>query len=75
MNTRDVVNAFASYKGKTFRLDKAASSARNLTIEQIKELVDAVSEADIKIKSFSVDNNVILVELLAKLLYIAGGKR
>ena len=75
MNTRDVVNAFASYKGKTFRLDKAATSARNLTIEQIKELVDAVAEADIKIKSFSVDNNVILVELLAKLLYIAGGKR
>ena len=75
MNTRDVVNAFASYKGKTFRLDKAASSARNLTIEQIKELINAVSEADIKIKSFSVDNNVILVELLAKLLYIAGGRR
>lgn len=75
LNTRDVVNAFASYKGKTFRLDKAASSARNLTIEQIKELISAVSEADIKIKSFSVDNIVILEELLAKLLYIAGGKR
>lgn len=75
MNTRDVVNAFGSYKGKTFRIDKAASSARNLTIEQTKELISAVSEADIKIKSFSVDNNVILEELLAKLLYIAGGKR
>lgn len=75
MNTRDVVNAFASYKGKTFRIDKAASTARNLTIEQIKDLLDAVSQADIKIKSFSVDSKVVLEELLAKLLYITGGKR
>lgn len=73
--TRDVANAFGSYKGKTFRLDKASQSARNLSIKQIKELLEAVSEADIKIKSFSMDNTVILEELLAKLLFIAGEKR
>ena len=75
MSTRDIANAFASYKGKTFRLDKASNAARNLTTAQIKELISAVAEADIKIKSFSVDNNIILEELLAKLLYIAGGKK
>lgn len=74
-NTRDVVSAFPSYKGKTFRLDKAASSARNLSMEQVKELIAAVSEADIKIKSFSMNNTVILEELIAKLIHIAGGKR
>ena len=72
---RAVADNFASYKGKTFRLDKALNAARNLTMEQIKELIAAVSDADIRIKSFSVDNSVILEELIAKLLYIAGGKR
>ena len=75
MSTRDVANAFGSYKGKTFRLDKAANSARSLTTGQIKELISAVAEADIKIKSFSMDNTIILEELIAKLLYIAGGKK
>lgn len=74
-NTRDVVAAFPSYKGKTFRLDKAANSARNLSMEQVKDLISAVSEADIKIKSFSMNNTVILEELIAKLVHIAGGKR
>ena len=74
-NTRDVVSAFPSYKGKTFRLDKAANSARNLTMEQVKDLISAVAEADIKIKSFSMNNNVILEELIAKLIHIAGGRR
>lgn len=71
----DYLKAFASYKNKSFRLEKAAKNARKLTMEQIKELLTAVSEADIKIKSFSMDNTIILEELVAKLLYIAGGKR
>lgn len=71
----EYLKAFSSYKGKSFRLEKAAKSAEKLKMSQIKELIDAVSEADIKIKSFSVDNNVILEELVAKLLYIAGGKK
>ena len=75
MSTRDIANAFGSYKGKTFRLDKAANSARSLSISQIKELISAVAEADIKIKSFSMDNTIILEELIAKLLYITGGKK
>ncbi len=74
-NTRDVIAAFPSYKGKTFRLDKAANSARNLSTAQVKELIAAVSDADIKIKSFSMNNTVILEELIAKLVHIAGGKR
>lgn len=75
MSNRDIADAFGSYKGKTFRLDKASSFTRNLTTEQIKELIGAITEADIQIKSFSKDNTIILEELLAKLLYIAGGKR
>ncbi len=75
MNNRDIVNAFASYKGKSFRLDKALTSAKNLSLPQIKELVTAVADADIKIKSFSVDNKVVLEELVARLLFIAGGRR
>lgn len=75
MNNRDIVNAFASYKGKSFRLDKALTSARSLSLTQIKELVNAVADADIKIKSFSVDNKTVLEELVARLLYIAGGRK
>lgn len=75
ISNRDIAEAFGSYKGKTFRLDKASSFIRNLTTEQIKELISAISEADIQIKSFSKDNTIILEELLARLLYIAGGKK
>ena len=71
----EYLKAFSGYKGKSFRLEKAAKSAEKLTMKQIKELLNAVSEADIKIKSFSMDNNIVLEELLAKLLYIAGGKK
>ncbi len=71
----EYLKAFTSYKGKSFRLEKAAKSAEKLKMSQIKELLEAVSEADLKIKSFSVDNKVILEELVAKLLYIAGGKK
>lgn len=67
------LSAFGSYKNKSFRLDKAAKWARKFTAEQIKDFVNAVAEADIKIKSFSMDNNVVLEELVARLLYIAGG--
>lgn len=71
----EYLKAFSSYKGKSFRLEKAARSADKLTMTQIKDLLKAISEADIKIKSFSTDNNIVLEELLAKLLYIVGGKR
>ena len=71
----EYLKSFANYKNKSFRLEKAAKNARKLTMKQIKELLQAVSEADIRIKSFSVDNTVILEELVAKLLYIAGGKQ
>ncbi len=68
----EYLKSFSGYKNKSFRLDKAARNARKLTMKQIKELLSAVSEADIKIKSFSTDNNIILEELVAKLLFIAG---
>lgn len=71
----EYLRSFTNYKNKSFRLDKAAKAARRLTMDQIKEILAAVSEADIKIKAFSTDNNVILEELLAKLLFITGGKR
>ncbi len=71
----EVVQAYPSYKNKTFRLEKAENAAKKLSAQQIKKLLEAVTEADIKIKSFSVNNNVVLEELIAKLLYIAGGKK
>lgn len=71
----EYLKAFGNYKNKSFRLDKASKSAKKLSMKQIKKLLDAVSEADIKIKSFSMDNNIILEELVAKLLYIVGGKK
>ena len=74
-NINDFLPAFSNYKNSNFRLRKASASAKKLTLKQIKELIEAVSQADIKIKSFSVDNNVILEELLAKLLYITGGSK
>lgn len=65
---------FSGYKGKDYRLKYAKNSAKNLTLNQIKRIIEALSEADIKIKSFSVDNNIVLEELSARLLYITGDK-
>ncbi len=70
----DYLKVFGSYKNNMFRLNKAAKTAKKLTLSQIKEIITAVSLADIKLKSFSMDNNIILEELTAKLLYITGGK-
>lgn len=73
-NYSSYLTAFRGYKNKSFRLDKASRGAKNFSLEQIKEILKAVSEADIKIKSFSVNNNLVLEELLARLMYIVGDK-
>lgn len=69
-SVRAYLDAYAGYKNKPYRLEKAATAAKSVSMTKLKRILDAVSEADIKIKSFSMDNNVILEELLAKLLYI-----
>lgn len=66
----DYLGSFSGYKNKLYRLNKAATAAKKLSLTQIKEIIEAVSQADIKLKSFSADNYVILEELVARLLHI-----
>lgn len=65
---------FSGYKGKDYRLRYAKTASKNLSLGKIKKIIEALTDADIKIKSFSVDNNIILEELVARLLYITGEK-
>ncbi len=70
----EYLDAFPSYKKKAFRLEKALKNSQGLSMKQVKEMLACICDADIKIKSFSTSNTVILEELTARLLHIAGKK-
>ncbi len=74
-NRADYLAVFASYKDMTFRLNNAAQMERMLSDECLKECIEAFVDADIKIKTFSMDNDLILEELLSKLIDIIGVRR
>lgn len=63
--------AFSSYKGKEFKLRYAASDARGISIERLRESISVLYEADLRIKSSRTDERIIIEELISKLLFIA----
>ena len=61
------------YKGKEFRLRNAERDVRNMSMEQLRQSLRLILEADIRLKSSRVDNRVILEELIAQLRLAAEG--
>lgn len=64
----DELSKLFSYKGKSFRLNNAAALGRGLSMKKIRRSIDILSQADLEIKFSSKPNQLILEELLARLL-------
>ncbi|MBQ2358957.1 MAG: DNA polymerase III subunit delta, partial [Ruminococcus sp.] len=64
------------YKNRAFALDRARRSTKTVSTEALRSCLDALSEADEKMKSVTVNPRLFLEQLTARLLLLAReGKR
>ena len=56
------------YKGKEFRLKNAERKCRYLSLESINQSLNYILEADTKLKTTSLDPNLVLSELITQLI-------
>lgn len=59
------------YARKEFRLNNAAYDAKRFSTPMIRQSLDALLEADVKLKSSRGDRRLVLEELVAKLIWIS----
>lgn len=66
-----------AYGKRTFALERARRSARQISTEALRKCLDVLTDADVKMKSVSVNPRLFLEQLIARLLLIAreGGAR
>ena len=60
------------YGKRTFALERARKSTRNVSTEALRKCLDLLCEADEKMKSVSVNERLLLEQLIAQLLITAG---
>ena len=60
-----------SYGKRTFALDRARRSTRQVSTGALRSCLDALSEADVKMKSVAVNPRLFIEQLIARLLLIA----
>lgn len=65
---------YGDYKGKEFRLGKAAQSARRLTISALRKSLQLLLETDVALKSATGDRRLLMDALIAKLLLLTKGE-
>lgn len=70
---KDLTEIFDAYRyrGREFALRNALRDCSRLSLEQLRNCVDVLNEADIKLKSTAVDAKFIIEEALVKLLVVA----
>lgn len=69
----DDVAKYYNYRGREFALRNATRDCADISVEQLRRSLDEISEADIKMKSTSVDKRLLLEELTVKLILTARG--
>lgn len=69
-NSYDDVAKYYNYKGRDFALKNATRDCSKLSINQLRTSLDIIFDADLKLKSTQVDANVILEEMIVKLIRI-----
>ena len=62
-----------AYKGREFRLRNAARDAARLSLPALRECLDVLAEADMRLKSSRMDKRTVLEQAVAAL--ILTGKR
>ena len=58
------------YKKRAFALDKARKATSRVSTEALRDCLDALAEADLKMKSVTVNHRIHLEQLIAQLLLI-----
>ncbi len=68
-NGKDIMKLkdYFDYKGKEFRIKNAVKNSRRLSINMLRDCIDLLLEADLKLKSSKTDKRTILEVLIAKL--------
>lgn len=70
VKTADLAADF-DYGKRTFALDRARRSTRNVTTAALRRCLDALMEADVRLKSEKVNERLLLEQLTARLLLLA----
>ena len=65
---------YYSYKGRDFIIRNASRDCRNISIENLRDSIDVLQNADELMKSSPIDKNLLLEETVAKLL-LTGARR
>ena len=66
---------YFNYKGKEFRLTNASRDCDRISIEQLRRSINCLSDADIALKTTSIDKKLVLEETMVKLLVISRGDK
>lgn len=66
-NPMDLKDVF-DYKNKEFRIKNAMQKSKNISLENIIKSLDYLSEADLKLKSTTINPKLVVEELLIKLI-------
>lgn len=72
-SVEDVLKIF-DYKGKEFRINKAFVESDKYTMNQIKNIINLLIDADYKLKSSGLQDDLILEELLIKIFNVIEAK-
>lgn len=62
-----------NYHGKEFRLSNASRDCQQMSIEQLRNSVSVLMDADAKLKSTSLNGKLVLEEMMVRLLLIGKG--
>ena len=66
-NPMDLKDVF-DYKNKEFRIKNAVQKSKNISLENIIKSLDYLSEADLKLKSTTINPKLVIEELVIKLI-------
>lgn len=64
-----------NYKNKEFRLTNGAKSASKYSVKQLRQFLEVLFEADLLLKSTSVEGRLVLEQTITKLLLVSNGEK
>lgn len=64
-----------NYRNKEFRLTNGARSASKYSVKQLRQFLEVLFEADLLLKSTSVDGRLVLEQTITKLLLVSNGEK
>ena len=73
-NPADLKN-FYNYKGREFVISNAVRDSKRLDLSQIRKCLEALSEADMKLKTGRDSSALTIEQIMVKLLLISNGEK